>query len=1150
MSLGEATDGQAWAGAGQIQSGFEALKQSPEFEGPVETPDAGHTCNDHIALLYERQSEQLASVVPFVRQGLERGERVMYITGDVPQAQLVDALEAGGVDVEGALASGALSFDSPEETYLRNETFEPEEMVEFFASAIDAATDEYAGLRVAAETAWLCDDRIDLESFLVYESLVNDLFEDEDCIGLCQYDRTAIEADVLTTLVQTHPHLIYEGTLCHNVYYTPPDEVFGPDRPTRQLERMMGTIRERTEAKLALEEAQQYLQASYEITSDQTLSFAEKLDRLLELGCDRFGLGIGFYARVDPAADEFEIVRAVGDHERIRPGATGPLSETYCRTVGETSGPIVVSDAAAEGWAEDPAYETYDLATYVGTSLVVDGDLRGTLCFGSRTASRGRPSESAMTFLELLSQWVEYELERSRHERHLRDLYEIMADRTTAPAAKFDRLLEFGRERFGLSQGYLARVHDDETIEIEQAVGPADADLRSGIPAIQPEPEQFCRRTVRADQPVGATDVATLGWDDGPVYVDAGIQSYFGVAVTDGDGPYGTLAFCETDPRERPFSAAEHTYLELMGQWVSYELRQRRRERQLAALNQLGRDVTDAETCEEIAEKTITAASGALDIPTTAIVRYDGDRGKLVTTSETACATNSLPTEALCARPDGPLWESFVAGEVRTLDDPGLLDDAADSITEVVGVPLGQKGMLVVATRAPDGFAPADVEIIETTAATVEAADARADREQELHRREETLASKNESLERLNRVNDIIRRIDQALVGAASRDEVDRVVCEQLAGVGPYELAVVGEFDAVAQAVRPKHGAGVPEQVAETLAVGTDSGPSAESFVAEAVRRREPVICGDVLADATFEPWREVALAEGYHACIALPLLYGQTCYGVLVVCADQPGVFDELEGAVLTEMADTIAYAINATESKKAIVSDDVTRLTFDLEGADLAVVELPREFDYEVSLESIVPGPDGSFRAVVSTRGLVAADTCQLVDDMPPLDEVRLVAADDDSDDPFALFELTLTDKSLFSTALEHGGRPIAFSVDADAATLTIELAADAAVREFVGMFAAHYPGVELVAQRTCERPDRGPAEFFAGLTETLTERQLEALQLAYHSGYLEEPRERSATDLAAVMDISQPTFNSHLRAAQRKLCTQLFDERSPRA
>lgn len=56
-------------------------------------------------------------------------------------------------------------------------------------------------------------------------------------------------------------------------------------------------------------------------------------------------------------------------------------------------------------------------------------------------------------------------------------------------------------------------------------------------------------------------------------------------------------------------------------------------------------------------------------------------------------------------------------------------------------------------------------------------------------------------------------------------------------------------------------------------------------------------------------------------------------------------------------------------------------------------------------------------------------------------------------------------------------------------------------------------------------------------------VTDRQLETLQTAYHSGYFERPRERTGEEVAESPDITRPTFNGHLRSTERKRCAMLF-------
>ncbi|WP_263004873.1 MEDS domain-containing protein, partial [Natronobiforma cellulositropha] len=186
-----------------VESGLEALRSSPEFRGPVEPLD-GVAANEHIALIYETRDEQFAATVPFVRQGLERGERCMYVVDEHSSDEVLRTMRESNIDVDSALDSGALTFHTIDETYLRNGTFDPDEMIAFYADAIEEATAEYEALRVTAETGWILHDDTTLAKFMAYESKINDLFEDEDAIALFDILTAPKGAGILTLGVSAH----------------------------------------------------------------------------------------------------------------------------------------------------------------------------------------------------------------------------------------------------------------------------------------------------------------------------------------------------------------------------------------------------------------------------------------------------------------------------------------------------------------------------------------------------------------------------------------------------------------------------------------------------------------------------------------------------------------------------------------------------------------------------------------------------------------------------------------------------------------------------------------------------------------------------------------------------------------------------------
>jgi hypothetical protein len=136
-----------------------------------------------------------------------------------------------------------------------------------------------------------------------------------------------------------------------------------------------------------------------------------RLEQLFEHETAEFDLEYAFLSYIDleKETERFEIVH--GSHEILQPGSTVPLSKTYCRkTITDPEGTLAVSDAHVEGWDDDPAYETFELGSYLGTTVSLEDDLYGTVCFAN-TDTRDEPiRDKEKALVEMHSQWIAYTL--------------------------------------------------------------------------------------------------------------------------------------------------------------------------------------------------------------------------------------------------------------------------------------------------------------------------------------------------------------------------------------------------------------------------------------------------------------------------------------------------------------------------------------------------------------------------------------------------------------------------------------------------------------------------------------------------------------------------------------------------------------------
>jgi len=150
-----------------------------EEQGPIEWGLNTLNPQAHVCFLYETEGQLRAVLPPFVRQGLEKNEKVIYIA-DAPSAEAAWALFSGrGHDLGPYLDRGQLTFLTAEDAYLRSGVFDPDEMIALLKGFTEGALAQgYGGLRVTGEMSWTLRDPSGADRLIEYEARLNDFFSD------------------------------------------------------------------------------------------------------------------------------------------------------------------------------------------------------------------------------------------------------------------------------------------------------------------------------------------------------------------------------------------------------------------------------------------------------------------------------------------------------------------------------------------------------------------------------------------------------------------------------------------------------------------------------------------------------------------------------------------------------------------------------------------------------------------------------------------------------------------------------------------------------------------------------------------------------------------------------------------------------------
>lgn len=222
---------------------------------------------------------------------------------------------------------------------------------------------------------------------------------------------------------------------------------------------------------------------------------------------------------------------------------------------------------------------------------------------------------------------------------------------------------------------------------------------------------------------------------------------------------------------------------------------------------------------------------------------------------------------------------------------------------------------------------------------------------------------------------------------------------------------------------------------------------------------------------------------------------------------------------------------------------SESVTEIEFTFRDESYPIVNISAELECRIELlEAVQPPEDDGLIEFFQvdddrpTRVVEAGRACDRTDDVEILGAGSGVT----------LVELAVSDCVAQSVAkadaILRGGY-----VDCGECQFTVYLPPTRDANTVVETIRDEHPSVTVASVR--ERPVAEPfltqQRFQQRLRDTLTNRQWQVLRLAHSEGYFERPREAPQSELAEQIDISQETVSQHLRAAQRRLLSVVFDD-----
>jgi len=210
----------------QPRSGEPSNDQGKDTEEkPIRLAGSVLNAKRHIGAFFRSPEEEYRVLLPFIKEGLERGEKAFHVVNPELREDHLQRLKDGGIDTDSAEQSGHFHLQDWDEAYLFGGCFDKERRLAAWKDVFgDTERGRHPRTRIVAHMEWALEDCKGVEDLVEYEARFSMLYEDPRDPVICTYDLNKFSADVIMNILRTHPTVIVGGLLQENPFYVPPEK--------------------------------------------------------------------------------------------------------------------------------------------------------------------------------------------------------------------------------------------------------------------------------------------------------------------------------------------------------------------------------------------------------------------------------------------------------------------------------------------------------------------------------------------------------------------------------------------------------------------------------------------------------------------------------------------------------------------------------------------------------------------------------------------------------------------------------------------------------------------------------------------------------------------------------------------------------------
>ena len=128
----------------------------------------------HVCAFFHHPDEEYRVLLPFISEGMQRGEKAFHIVGPHEQIDHRNRLRSVGIEVDNVEREGGLEIKLWEDAYLRDGHFDQQRMLTLIEEVLQTGhRQNYPLTRLVAHMEWALEDRPGVNDLVEYETRLN-----------------------------------------------------------------------------------------------------------------------------------------------------------------------------------------------------------------------------------------------------------------------------------------------------------------------------------------------------------------------------------------------------------------------------------------------------------------------------------------------------------------------------------------------------------------------------------------------------------------------------------------------------------------------------------------------------------------------------------------------------------------------------------------------------------------------------------------------------------------------------------------------------------------------------------------------------------------------------------------------------------------